>query len=63
MRLEQTINVPRDDDLVPVRLATEPRVEIDDLAGRVSVVYEVPRMDQNVAVWHKQLSMRSMRVA
>ncbi len=50
VRLEPAIMISCDDNFVPMRLTTEPCVDVNDLARRVSIGHEIARMDQNVAI-------------
>ena len=52
-----------DNDLVPMRQLPRPRVEIDDLSLAFGKICEVARVNQQITVWHLDVSVKPMRIA
>ena len=61
--IEQPIMVSGDDNLVCMRLTTEPCVEVNDLARRIAIGHEIARMNQDVAIGQAQTGVLSVGIA
>ena len=52
-----------DDNFVPIWLAAEPCVEVDDLARRIAIGHEIARMNQDVALGQAETGVLSVGIA